>query len=229
MDDESNPLPPGPIDLFEQYEKPQPLVITSAPSSGTLSDIGAAARELTLTTFAIERAEQLLERLQKRHNHLSRDVLPAMLDAAQTDTVGLPESGLDLTIDVKYKAAIPAAWSQDQQQAAYDHLDALGASNIIKATVVVEFDRDDYHRAQQLVPAINKWLERANVSAITRLSSTVHWATLTSWFKDHLLNPPKNTGNNSVQLNMQLIGAEAYRFAKIVKRKTEKPKRNKRK
>lgn len=149
----------------------------TALSSELLHRITAAASALKGAQWEVERAEEVLKQAKERMRELRERVLPALLDEAQVQSLGLQdeegtvvERGEDVYASIaKDKAAAACAW-----------LDANGYGALIKSEIVVEAPRGDRATALAAIAALRK----AHIEYAER--STVHPQTLKAFVRESL-------------------------------------------
>lgn len=215
-------------DLFANDAVPPLLDVTRAPTDQATRRVAAAARELALADARLKRAEALCEQVRQRRNHLATKVLPELMDSAGQDRAGLPDMGCDVVVEPVCSAVIRADWPLDKREAAFAHLEALGAGDLVRATLVVEFAREDLPLARRLHEAVVKWLaQRRGAEPAVSLNMGVHWKTLTSWLANHLAreqeHDPHAAPRNTPAVDLETLGATVGRICRVVPRKKDKP------
>ncbi len=176
------------LDLFAR-DVAGPLTLGSAPTDRQTAWMRRRAQELVEATSRLARAEALVDRIRARKTELERRALPEIMDQLQTDSLGLPESGVDIVVQPYCSASIPRDWDDDRRSAAFAQLEACGGGSLIQTTVVVAFPKEDLELARRFEDAAGKWLEKAagNVSPpVPLLDMGVHHGTLTSWVRAEL-------------------------------------------
>jgi hypothetical protein len=219
-------------DLFAEDATP-PLEFSpnQTPTDGALRQIATASRQLAIADARLKRAEQLCDSIRARRTQLAMKTLPDLFDTAQTDRAGLPEMNCDVVVDNYYHAAIKTDWPTEDRQRAFDHLEALDAGSLVRATLSVDFDKDDLPIAKKLREIAVHFLATANVSATPTLDMAVNWRILTSWVRDYVETPrdPHAATTNQPVFHPELIGATIGRICKIVPRKPPRQSRGRRK
>lgn len=213
-------------DLFAEDAAPPLLDAAQAPTDQATRRLATAARTLAMAEWRLKRAEELCERIRERRNRLAIKVLPELMDAAGQDHVGLPNMGVDVVVQPHCTAAIRADWPEERREAAFAHLEALGAGHLVRATVTVDFSRDELNVARTLREAVNEWLFRERHQAVVNLSMAVHWKTLTSWLTSHLASErerdPHEGPRNTPNVDLEQLGAVVGRVCRVVPRKKER-------
>jgi hypothetical protein len=198
----------------------RPFANQNPPANTPLATLTATARELALADQRLKRAEALVEAIRTRRTRLATKVLPELLDSAQTDTVGLPSMGVDVIVEPFYHAAIRADWPADKRQTAFDHLDALGGGDLVKAELTVSFQKEHLSYAKKLLDKLRDVLSRDQIEAPSGLNMSVHWGSLTSWMRAEIERPIDEhaMASNTPRLDPELIGGVVMRMAKVVPR-----------
>lgn len=199
--------------------------MTSAPSfipvperSSATGDRLAALREAASAArdkqLEIQNLEERLKALASELNALYHETLPALMDAAGVDHVGLPQDGNAPAVDYKlrpfYSANIAAKWSDDKKQQAFDYLKSVDAADLIKTKVEVSLPKGNLELAKRIAAFATD-----NGAPVT-LTESVHTQTLTSWLRElvetHHTRPP--------QADLDKIGATIGRIVKPQERKS---------
>jgi len=221
-------------DLFAEDATP-PLEFSpnQTPTDGALRQIATASRKLAIADARLKRAEQLCDTIRARRTQLAMKTLPDLFDTAQTDRAGLPEMNCDVVVENYYHAAIKTDWPTEDRQKAFDHLEALDAGSLVRATLSVDFDKADLPHAQELRKLIAEWLNNHHtINAVSTLDMAVNWRTLTSWVRDYVetpRDPHAATQTNQPVFHPELVGATIGRICKIVPRKPPRQSRGRRK
>lgn len=166
----------------------------------------AEARDLELT---IKDLEERLQAAKSSHNTLVTEILPDMLDELGNDVLGFPAQGNQKGFDAKltpfYSANIAAAWSPERRNEAFAALQKVGAENLIKTQIQIDFPRNNHAEAKAMVDALTKMGCRPTIK------ETVHPQTLQAWLREEYESgrplPPLET-----------IGARIGRIVKIKER-----------
>jgi hypothetical protein len=225
LDDNPRCVGGGMQDLFAA-DAPAPLDASAAPTDEATRRVATAARALAAADARLARAEALCEAVRKRRNDLATRVLPALMDSVGQDRCGLPDMNCDVVVEPFYAAAIKADWPPERREAAFQHLEELGGGDVVRAELSVQFRKEDLPAARRLLQAVDTWVNKARVDAVTSLDLSVHWKTLTSWLTAHLeserARDPHLPEPNTPRLDLDLLGATVGRKAKVVRRK-DKP------
>jgi hypothetical protein len=219
-------------DLFaEDATPPLEFAPNQTPTDGALRQIATASRQLAIADARLKRAEALCDAIRARRTQLAMKTLPDLFDTAQTDRAGLPEMNCDVVVENYYHAAIKADWPTDDRARAFDHLEALDAGSLVRATLSVDFDKADLPIAKRLREIVNDFLHTARIATPATLDLAVNWRTLTSWVRDYVETPrdPHATPTNAPKFQPEVIGATIGRICKIVPRKPPRQSRGRRK
>lgn len=188
----------------------QPSSAQSSDKLDALKSKAADARDLELT---IEDLETKIKSLKTELNSIYATALPAAMDAAQVDHIGIPQDGnkpaMDFRLRPFYAASIAAAWSPDRKEQAFAVLEKYDALDLIKTKVEANLPKGDLLLAQKLVDAATA------LKIPTTLSKSVHTQTLTAWLKElvetHHTFPP--------QEDLEKIGGSIGRIVRPQERK----------
>jgi len=153
-----------------------------SPDNDSLSELRAHVAALRDLEFEKVRVEESLSNINRQIYSITRETLPDLFTAKGVTSVGLPATGntpgYTATLDTEIKAGIARDWSADRREKAFEYLNAQGASDLIKATVTVDFDKAQLDRAVKL----RRYLVDQGFAAT--LDMTVHHMTLTSWLRE---------------------------------------------
>jgi hypothetical protein len=153
--------------------------------TATIKDV----RHLAIEARNLELEKSTLEdRLKQVNTRLSRiyySELPAIMDEAETDSLGLPAEGnfpaYDLELVKEIKANISADWDDEKRTAAIGWLDENGHGDLVKTEVRAFFPREDREEAHKFAEEA----KRADPGkARVEVKESVHNATLTAWLKE---------------------------------------------
>lgn len=214
------------IDFAADAGEPPAVDPARIPDDPALRRVALGTRRLIQLDAALARAEALAERIRAERRTLATRVLPDLLDELGVDRVGVPTANLDLVVQTDYHASIKV--DAPDRDASFAHLTALGGGDLIKATVVVAFAREDLPLARQFLHHANEWL-RGVGRGTTRLDLGVHWATLTNWLRAELTTP-RRAGDNRPPVDLARLGATVERVCRVAPRPdpTLKKRRSKR-
>lgn len=126
--------------------------------------------------------EEKISAKRQRKNDIDYTILPELFATEGITKLGVPAEGnhpaMTGSLGDHCKAVIRADWPDDRKRVAFDRLDALGLSDIVKNVISVTLNRGEDAEARRVA----KLLEDANV--VYQRSRDVHWGTLTAAVKD---------------------------------------------
>jgi hypothetical protein len=144
-------------------------------------NLAKTARDLQLEidNYA-ERIVELREQLQQ----ITNIDLPELMHEANISQLKLTADGNKPAVNLKlkpfYRAGIAASWAEERKQKAYDWLVEHGHGDLIKATVTVKFNKEDYAEAQELSSRLTETYDSVN------LDRSVHAGTLSAWLREQV-------------------------------------------
>lgn len=220
------------LDLFAR-DATGPLDLSNAPTDAATSNIRHRAQQLVSLQFNLDRAEALVEAMKIRKRVLERDVLPTLMDQAQTDMIGLADANADVIVQDWAAASIPLDWDEDRRAAAFAEMEAHGGGDLITANITIPFMKEDIERARRAKVAIEQFLTKLfgnDTPPPVGLNLAVHHMTLTSWIKSVIARRTDLTAEGAAlkPINYETMGATIGRICRVVKRKVSKPKSRKR-
>src|SRR5262245_36591812 len=135
--------PPGLAQLAAAEE-----TTASVDKVAALRALGARLRDLRLEmSVADEHAAQLRRNVQA----IEQREMPDLMIAAGTDVWGVvPDGnkpGLDLELSRYCHASIGAEWDAERRAQAFFALEQLGAADLIRHTVSIEFKKEEHKEA----------------------------------------------------------------------------------
>lgn len=114
-------------------------------------------------------------------NRLLNHDLPTMMAESMVPSLTIDKHGNYPALEIKtqpfYSAGIPASWTDEQKQEAFDWLDANGHGSLIKTIITIDIDREDRKKAQKVMALLKK--NKVDFS----VTQSVHRSTLTAWLK----------------------------------------------
>lgn len=154
----------------------------------------------------IEDLEHRLSELKHKLHEIHFKSLPDLFDEVGVDRIGVPATGNLPAFEAKcqpyYSANIAANWDPDRRAEAFAYLTDLGAGDLIKTSVALDFARDEREKAVELADKLKEEGLRPNVK------ESVHSQTLTAWLKEQI------EINNTLP-NLEKIGGQVGRIVKI--------------
>lgn len=213
-------------DLFTR-DAATALDVASLPGDQQTAHIRERATQLYLTEARLERAEALVEQIKTRRERIATRVLPELMDAAGTDTIGLPEVGVDVVVQPLVFASIKKNLPPEEREKMFAHLEEHGGGALPQAVVAISFPKEDLDQARQLKEFAERWMKSTYGNAPhppVDLELTVHHGTLTSWLKATLERRAEHIadGYPVKPLALELLGATVGRICRIKKRKEKK-------
>lgn len=161
------------------------------------------AKELELQ---IDDLSTKLSELKHKLQEIHFKVLPDLFDEIGVDKIGIPATGNLPAFEAKcqpyYSANISANWDPDKRTDAFAYLTEVGAGDLIKTSVALDFARDEREKAVELADKLKEEGLRPNVK------ETVHSQTLTAWLKEQV------EVNNTLP-DLEKIGGQVGRIVKI--------------
>jgi hypothetical protein len=212
------PTPPPDLGLFAE----DAVNITSMPTDDEARSIGDLARELLFVEGEFSRTEAHLDAIRDRRKVLRHIALPDAFDRVGTDRLGVPDSDppLDIVVVPYYHASIPTDEESPNPEPAFDHLEELGAGDLLRTTVAVSFGRGGVEAARDLLDYISRWNSPEQYT--TSLRRGVPWNSLTKWLREYMedIANPSEGDKALPSPDLALLNATVGRVAKIQKRKT---------
>jgi hypothetical protein len=161
----------------------------AAPAYVPGTDAGLHVQKLVGLAVEYERRraqlERALEALKASQVRLLHEELPAAMDTASLrDTTFAPgpllNSNHPVSVQVVpfYRANIAADWDEERRTNSFNHLNEIGAADLIKVNIIIPFGRSERGRAMELAARL------AEAEYVVTIKEGVHNATLTSWLKE---------------------------------------------
>lgn len=204
--------------------------LSSVPSEEGMTRLRKMGEELVDTDRQIREAEALVKRLSERRLALQHREMPDLMAEIGQDKIGLPhagEYGVDLVAEPYAKASISAEWEAERIQAGFEHLELLGAGDLIKNMVNFQFNRGDHEIVKAFLSAIRsdefvELVQRQTNEELTfetphpDVKMSVPWNTLTSFVKDWVSREHDET---DPVIDLEKLGATVGIIVKIKPRK----------
>lgn len=180
------------------------------PTQDRLAMIYGHAVELAALEVKIGQVEAELQRLKDDRQDLSGKKLPKLFDDVQTDHVGVPGYNADLVLKTRIHANVSSEWEEAEQEAGFAEIERCGGADMIKVGVTVQFGRNEFQQAADLVRHLQglNWLGGRTVT----IRKGVHWGTLTKWLTERI--------EKRRPTDLAKIGGSITRTCNIVWRKT---------
>lgn len=194
--------------------------LSTAPTEVGSARLRALGEELTRVDAEVEDlAEQLREKIARRTEILTRDMVALMQEVGQ-DKIGMPEAGVDLELHPFYSANIAADWESERREAGFRYLESVDAGDLIKNVVAFQFGRSQHNFVRVFLEAVRALEFEAGLVPEPTVSMSVHAGTLTAWLREQ-------TQAGEV-VDLEKIGGTVGQVVKIKKRKDKKSKKEKR-
>ena len=212
--------------------------LTAAPSDNQMALLREKGIELVDVTAEIYALEIQLSGAKKLKTELAHKTLPDIMLDMGSDSLGLLDAGVDIVLADYAHANIPKDWEEERRDAAFEHLEYLGAGDLVKSIMTIPAGKGDMEAmralvslikvamendADSLLDSVTDWVENDElaehlqpVSASVSLELAVPWNSLTAFVKEH---SAKKLGPDDPVLNVDAIGATIGKVVKIKKRK----------
>jgi hypothetical protein len=159
----------------------------------------------------IKDLRERLDSLESQQNQLTTRVLPDLLRSIGIHELYLPPSnnlsGIVVSLDTVYRAAIPDDWSVERKKAAFDTLDELNMLGLVKSVVSCSFNKGEAEDARKLLNILKKYdYEPA-------IDEKVHWRSLSSSLKQYI-----QAGNTITPEQLAAIGGYVSPVVKVKER-----------
>lgn len=206
-------------DLFKELED-EAANLSSVPTDKDSARLRSLALELVEVDRKVAKLESDLSDAKLLRKDISMDRLPDLMKEIGQDKIGLPEAKCDLVLEAYYHASISKDWSDEDREASFDYLEELGAGDLVKTVLVMQFGRNEIDRARAIVALIRQaatFMEDAGIGAgeipAPVIDLSVHWGTLTSFVREQV--------ENGEVLDLTKLGATVGSIVKIKKRKVK--------
>jgi len=122
---------------------------------------------------------------KSRLDALRTKTLPEKMDEAGVSAIELAARGNRAAARVALRpfasANVAASWPEERRAAAFDYLAEVGAADLIKTTLTVEFNREDRERALEVA----RWLS-TDLKLSVAVASAVSSQTLSKWLRERV-------------------------------------------
>jgi hypothetical protein len=182
------------------------------PSANKLKALATGAARLHAVEQEIAALQKRMKELEDEQKTLSRRTLPDLFDEVNLDRVGVPDALVDVVVENKYFANIPADWDEDRRNAAFDLVEEYGGGDMVTTVVSVAFGKGEKAVAEELKRRLEglNWLEGRSVT----LKQGIHWGTMSSWLREMY------ESEESRKIPLEPINGDVGRVCKIKPRKT---------
>lgn len=196
--------------MFLQEQEPD------QPDRDKLDVVLALSQDFIHQSQQVERLEQELSAAKEALRDLAHRRLPDAMDAAGTDSLGLPEQGIDIRLRPWFEGSLPKVDPKDpssavRRQAAIDWLTQHEHGDLIKTTIVVLFGRHEHNVAKSTFEAIREYLASQGLPNIVAMQEDVHHMTYKAFLREQT-----EAGN---PLPLDTLNASIGRVARIEERK----------
>ena len=227
----------GAVDIGD-LEAEAASAASGVPSDAASARLRAAAEEVLRADAEVTRLEGELKRAQERRTELVHVTMPGLMEELRQDRIGMPDwgpSGADLVLEPYYRANIGAEWEPERRDAAFAHLEYLGAADIVKNVVSLQFSRgsDALMRAflqvidspefqDTVAVAVRQIDPGVNDVALppTQVARSVPWTTLTAFVREWT-ESAGDRNSEDPQMDLEKLGAVVGSVVKIKPRKAK--------
>lgn len=197
-------------DLFEDMAS-EAADLSAVPTEENSARLRRMGLELVTVDRTVGELEDQLKAAKARRIELTMKEMPALMQEIGQDRIGLPDARCDLVLEPYYHANIAKEWEEDRRTAAFDHLEHLGAGDLIKAITTIAAGRGDLDKMRELLDQIRELMQTAGLDAKIGLELTVPWNTLTAFVREQV-----EAGN---VVDLEALGATVGTVVKIKQRK----------
>lgn len=182
--------------------------------SDKLQEITAKVSEAFDLDMQIAEIERQLELKSGERKILLEKTIPELMASANIDVVSVP--GTDVLCEVvNYAhASIPVSWEPAKQKAAFNWLEENGHGDLIKNTMIVEFNTEDADAAKRIFDRVKQMVAQEEINADPVLQKRVHHGSLSSFVKEQL--------KEGVALPLETLGAQVGEYARFKEKKDGK-------
>lgn len=171
----------------------------------------SAAIELHEVSSKVNEYEAALKDLKERQNRLQGVIIPDIMREIGVDVIGVPGTGVNIELSTYYKASIPVSWDAERKQRAFNHLEELGAADLVTVNMTVMAGRGQYDEMRQLTQRVQQLMAEYNIQGDVDLSPSVRWNTLTAFVKKAI--------KNGEPIDLEVLGATVGDRVEIVNKK----------
>lgn len=205
------------MDLFEKLAQEAGDVLTDEARLGIVQEKGQEA--ITLQN-SIAELEDTVSAKKKELTELTRKTLPDLMNGIGIDTLGISDTGYQITLSGFAKAGISADWDDERKEKGFTHLIKMGGGDLIRSDLVVSAGKDSLEFLEKfLMPVVAAVLETHDVGAVVSVKKTVPWNSLTSWVREYEEKRASDDEDTLPELDLDALGATIGEIVKIKKRK----------
>ena len=189
--------------------------VSGVASDEQLKSLSEKAAEYVALDAEKTALEAMLKKVNESLTEMKHKTLPDIMLGLDVDRHGLASAGVDIVLEDYAKANISADWEPEKQEIAFQHLEDLGVSDIIRTQVTFSFSKDQYAHAMTVVAMLNLMAEKIEEFGGTEIpvpsvKKSVPWNTLTATLKE--------LHKKGVAVDLEKIGGTIGNIVKIKKR-----------
>lgn len=189
--------------------------VSGVASDEQLKSLSEKAAEYVALDAEKTALEAMLKKVNESLTEMKHKTLPDIMLGLDVDRHGLASAGVDIVLEDYAKANISADWEPEKQEIAFQHLEDLGVSDIIRTQVTFSFSKDQYAHAMTVVAMLNLMAEKIEEFEGTEIpvpsvKKSVPWNTLTATLKE--------LHKKGVAVDLEKIGGTIGNIVKIKKR-----------
>lgn len=189
--------------------------VSGVASDDQLKSLSEKAAEYVALDAEKTSLEGKLKKVNESLTEMKHKTLPDIMLSLDVDRHGLASAGVDIVLEDYAKANISADWEPEKQEIAFQHLEDLGVSDIIRTQVTFSFSKDQYAHAMTVVAMLNLMAEKIEEFEGTEIpvpsvKKSVPWNTLTATLKE--------LHKKGVAVDLEKIGGTIGNIVKIKKR-----------
>ena len=189
--------------------------VSGVASDDQLKSLSEKAAEYVALDAEKISLEEKLKKVNVSLTEMKHKTLPDIMLGLDVDRHGLASAGVDIVLEDYAKANISAEWEPEKQEIAFQHLEDLGVSDIIRTQVTFSFSKDQYAHAMTVVAMLNLMAEKIEEFEGTEIpvpsvKKSVPWNTLTATLKE--------LHKKGVAVDLEKIGGTIGNIVKIKKR-----------
>lgn len=175
------------------------------PPPDQLAAMQAMVKEARYVEQDITDLEERLKEKKALLNEIILNKLPAMMEEAGVNVVGIPAVGnmpaMEARIRPFYSANIAAGWDVERRDKAFRWLEDHGHGDLIKTKVEVSFPRGNLKTAKALAEQASK-----KKGAAVNLTETIPSQTLTAWLREEVERRKTVPGKEVLEMLGATIG-----------------------
>ncbi len=192
--------------------------LSSVPTGEESVRLRNLALKFVQVSSEVDKLETELSEKKTEKRTMAMTELPDLMNEIGQDVIGLPDANCDLLLSAYYHANISKDWPEEEQVASFDYLEEIGAGDLVKTMVVMQFGRSELDRARAVIALIHQaatFMQNAGVGPgeipEPIITMSVPWNTLTSFLREQI--------EKGEILDLEKLGATVGSIVKIKKRK----------